>query len=96
MAYNPKDVFPTAQAPTMVDFASLCAWADPTTDVPVTYVFGGAGPAAITFGGRLVIEAKSQGPFGPKQGSTTGVPARYFAEYYPYSWDPYSPEWNGA
>lgn len=86
MAYNIKDTigFPAPVQFKQIDFASLVANVDSTRDVPVVYAFGGNAPTLISIGNGT--------PFAI--GSTSGY-TRMFVEFEPYSWDPYSPEWNG-
>lgn len=99
MPYNPRDVFPGALPPKMVDLGAIVEAIDPSPDVPVVYYFGGGAPTAITHGGRMWLDAKFTGGIysGMKGGvpGTANWPGRVFVEYSPTSWNPLAHDWNG-
>lgn len=87
MAFNQRDVngFPPPNpGPRTIDFASLCAEADTSVEVPVAYAFGGNAPTMVSLGDGSPFEISNP------DGS-----ARLFVEYEPYAWNPLSPDWNG-
>lgn len=59
----------------VIDFAALCAMADPSKLVPVGYAFGGQAPDAITLRDGEVIPV-----------SSVINATRVFVEYDPYAW----------
>ena len=98
MTYNPRDVFPGALPPKQTTIAAICEAVDPSPDIPVVYYFGGGAPTAITYGGRMWLDAVYTGTiYTGSKGGRPGVdnwPGRMFIEFSPTSWNPLSRDYS--
>lgn len=72
---NNRGFPPSNPPPRVIDFASLCEFADGSRDVPVAYNFGGGAPTTIK-AENVEIETLQAGG------------RREFVEFDPYAWVP--------